>query len=216
MRGRKASAREPSGQDKRRQAFTQVIRQQEATLLRAARRLCGGEDQAQDLVQDTLVKGYAAYVDGRFAEGTNARAWLLRILTNHYITEYNRRQKWDAPLDVATLAMDGGAVPDALRAAPSSGPEALLLADTLDEPLETALAAISPDLRACVVMVDIEEVSYEDAARALDIPIGTVRSRLFRARQQLHAAFVRVWPSAPDAVKHFPAPAWSLPAGGPA
>ena len=57
----------------------------------------------------------------------------------------------------------------------------------MDEPLENALAALSPDLRMCVVLVDIEEMSYDEVAGALNVPIGTVRSRLFRARQQLHA-----------------------------
>ena len=183
-----AETNTPMEVEKRRQAFTRIITEQEATLLRAARRLCAsGEDQAQDLVQDTLIKGYAAYIDGRFAEGTNARAWLLRILTNHYITEYNHRQKWDAPQNVEALTMEGATIPAALRAGETDNPENALLAATLDEPLERALAAVSPDLRACIALVDIEEISYEEASHILDIPIGTVRSRLFRARQQLHA-----------------------------
>jgi RNA polymerase sigma-70 factor (ECF subfamily) len=62
-----------------------------------------------------------------------------------------------------------------------------LLASTLDEPVEAALARLSPELRACVILVDIEELDYAEAAVALGVPLGTVRSRLFRARQQLHA-----------------------------
>ena len=172
----------------RRANYTRLIEQYETTLLRAARRLCGGrEDQAQDLVQDALIKGYVAYLDGRFVEGTNARAWLLRILTNNFITEYNRHQKWDAPVDVDTLTADGETGPVQLRAADADRPDTALLETTLDEPLEKALASLSPDLRACVVLADIEEMSYEEVAGALGVPIGTVRSRLFRARQQLHA-----------------------------
>lgn len=173
----------------RRTRYTLIIAQQETTLIRAARRLCGSgkEDQAQDLVQDTLIKGYAAFVEGRFEEGSNARAWLLRILTNNYITDYNRRQKWEASIDVDTLTSDGAAGPESLRAAEADRPEEALMAPLLDEPLETALNALPHDLRACVVLVDIEEMTYEEVATALQVPIGTVRSRLFRARQQLHA-----------------------------
>lgn len=178
-----------SDMDARRARFALIIVQQEATLLRAARRLCGGskEDRAQDLVQDTLLKGYAAFVEGRFAEGSNARAWLLRILTNNYITDYNRRQKWDAAVDMDTLTADGDTGPQILRASEADRPEEALLAQLLNEPLETALNSLSQDLRACIVLVDIEELTYEKVALALHVPIGTVRSRLFRARQQLHA-----------------------------
>lgn len=173
---------------KRRAAFTQIMEAHEVSLLRAARRMCGTrEEMAQDLVQDTLVKAYRAYVDGRFEEGTNARAWLLRILTNCFITDYNRRQKWDATVDVDTLTAEGEIGPESLRATPADRPEEALMANTLDEPLEKALDNLSNDLRACVVLVDIEELTYDEAALALGVPIGTVRSRLFRARQQLHA-----------------------------
>jgi RNA polymerase sigma-70 factor (ECF subfamily) len=188
--GRKTKQTEP-GRDtvaQRRANYTRLIQQYETTLLRAARRLCGGrEDQTQDLVQDTLIKGYAAYIDGRFAEGTNARAWLLRILTNNFITEYNRHQKWDAPVDVDTLTAEGEVGPVQLHASAADRPDTALLETTLDEPLENALSSLSPDLRICVVLVDIEEMSYDEVAGALGVPIGTVRSRLFRARQQLHA-----------------------------
>ena len=170
-----------------RSAYTTIIEEQQAVLLRAARRLCGGkEDYAQDLVQDALIKGYTAFVEGRFQEGTNVRAWLLRILTNGFITEYNRTRKWDASLDVDTLAADGSTGIAALHAPASGNPEDALLACSLDEAVEKAVASLSHELRTCVILVDIEEMDYAETAHALDIPIGTVRSRLFRARKQLH------------------------------
>src|SRR5688500_4288305 len=84
----------------RRAAFGELARVHEAELLRVARRMCSrDEEHARDLVQDTFVRAYEAYVEGRFRQGSNARAWLLRILTNGFINDY-RRQKWEANVDL--------------------------------------------------------------------------------------------------------------------
>lgn len=174
--------------EKRRRDFARLIEEHQTTLLRSARRLCsGGEDQAQDLVQDALIRGYRAYLAGRFEEGTNARAWLLRILTNLYFTEYQRHKRWDAGVDLDTLTGEGDTGPDALRAKETDRPEDVLLANSLDEPLELALKKLPDDLQTCVILVDIEELSYDEAATIMEVPVGTIRSRLFRARQKLHA-----------------------------
>ena len=171
-----------------RQAFAQTLREQEAALLRAARRLCrGDEDRAQDLAQDALIRAFESFVAGRFREGLNVRAWLLRILTNLYINEYHRRQKWDANVDLETLTAGGETGPPATHAPASDVPGAALLAATLDEGLETALASLSDPLRLCVLLVDLEGLDYAEAAAALQVPVGTIRSRLSRARLQLHA-----------------------------
>lgn len=167
----------------RRAAFEDEARRNEGALLRAARRLTSGdEDRAQDLVQEALVKGYEAYVAGRFAGSDGARAWLLRIMTNGFINEYRREAKWASDRD-----LDDPGVECALVGRQSDRPDAALLAATLDEPLERALASLSPEARACVVLVDIEGLEYSEAAQALSLPIGTVRSRLSRARLRLHA-----------------------------
>ena len=136
-------------------------------------------------MQDTLVRAYEAYLDGRFQAGTNARPWLLRILTNLYINDHNRRKRWDAGIDVETLTSSGEAGPASTHAAPADIPGVTLMADTLDEELEAALAQLSEGLRLCVVLVDMQGLEYAEAAAALDVPIGTVRSRLARARMQL-------------------------------
>jgi len=185
--------RQPPAADaaERRAAYAQIIAQQEPVLLRAALRMCGGDgDRAQDLVQDALVRGYEAYIAGRFAEGTNARAWLLRILTHGFINDYNRRKKWQAGVDIDTLTAQGEMAPEPLRAAAGDQPDCTLMAATLDEPLERALAALSAEMRAVVVLVDVEGMEYAEAAAALQIPIGTVRSRLARARLLLHALLI--------------------------
>lgn len=186
--GRKAAsaALDEKNQARLRAAFAKLLDQHEAALVRAARRLCGGnDDEAQDLVQDALVKGYSAYVDGRFAEGTNARAWLLRILTNGFINGYHHKKRWEDPGDIDQLQLDGAI---SLRASEADQPDAALFAGTLDEPVERAVASLSPELRTCIELVDIGDMDYAAAAVTLNVPIGTVRSRLFRARQQLHRA----------------------------
>lgn len=171
----------------RRAAFADLARVHEARLLSAARRLCRGEeDRAQDLVQDALVRAYEAYIGGKFREGLNARAWFLRILTNLYINDYHRR-RGRAETDLDTLTAGGETGPETARAAPADVPGESLLAATLDEALETALATLSEGLRRCVLLVDVEGLNYAEAAQALNIPVGTVRSRLSRARFHLHA-----------------------------
>ena len=187
-RGKKAKVEEPrDSNERRRTAYTLLMTEHEPALLRVAYRLCGGkEDQAQDLVQDALIQGYEAFVNGRFTPGTNARAWLTRILTNRFINTYRRDKRWNSGVDVDKLSSDGAAVPDALRVRADAQPDAVLLSKCLDEPLERALAALSDEMRACVILVDIEGTEYAQAAEILGIPIGTVRSRLSRARALLH------------------------------
>ncbi len=171
---------------RRRAEFAALARTHERDLMRASRRLCRGDgDRAADLVQDTLVRAYEAYLDGRFQGGTNARPWLMRILTNLYINDHNRRKRWDAGIDVETLTSGGAAGPASTHAAPADTPGVSLLAGTMDEELEAALARLSEGLRLCVVLVDMQGLEYAEAAAALGIPLGTVRSRLARARMQL-------------------------------
>lgn len=167
--------------------FAQMTAENEGKLLRLARRLCSGnEDKAQDLVQDTLIRGYQAYTEGKFQEGTNAGAWLMRILTNNFLMDY-RRQKHLADIDLDSVVTEGKILPESLRASKGDRPDTALLTRTLDEDLERALATLSPTMRLCVVLVDIEELSYIEAARILSVPVGTVRSRLFRAHEKLAA-----------------------------
>lgn len=170
----------------RRALFAQIARRYEPDLMRLAKRLCmGNHDRAEDLVQETLVRAYQAYIAGRFDDNANPRPWLLRILTNLFINEHNRRRKWDSPTDFDTLTSQGEAGPAATHASPDDIPGVRMLAQILDEELEMALMQLSEPLRLCIILVDIEEMDYAEAAASLGIPIGTVRSRLSRARMQL-------------------------------
>lgn len=155
-------------------------------MMRLAHRLCRGDaDRAADLIQDALVRAYQAYAAGRFTQGSDARPWLLRILTNAFINDYHHRKRWDAGTDIDTLTAQGEGGPPSTHAAPADVPGVTLLQGTLDETLEWALAMLSAKLRLCVTLVDMEGLDYAQAAAALGVPIGTVRSRLARARMQL-------------------------------
>ena len=177
---------EPARVEQRRADFAALARRHEGDLLRAARRLCRGDaERAQDLAQDTLVRAYEAYRDGRFRDGSNPRPWLMRILTNLFINDAHRRRRWEAGVDVDTLTSGGEAGPPQTHAPPSDIPGVALLEGILDEELERALETLPDPLRLCVVLVDIEGLEYAEAAAALAVPIGTVRSRLARARMRL-------------------------------
>lgn len=169
-----------------REAFMRMVRQCESNLVAAARRLCrGGEECAQELVQDALVRAYDAYRRGLFRDGNAPQPWFLRIMTNGFINEYRRKQKWDAGIDVETLTAGGETGPAATHAAAADTPGHALLSASFDEPLQRALDSLPDSLRLCVLLVDVENVSYDEAAEALKIPVGTVRSRLSRARFKL-------------------------------
>ena len=180
-------ASQPSSYETKRREFAALAHTHEIALVRASLRLCRGRhDRAQDLAQDTLVRAYQAYLDGRFQQGSNAWPWLLRILTNLFINDLNHRKRWEADVDLDTLTLSGNAGPAQTHAAPADVPGTDLLARTLDEELEHALARLSDSLRVCVLLTDMEGLSYEETAQILGIPIGTVRSRLARARMKLH------------------------------
>lgn len=175
-----------------RDRFAQMAKQAEAALMRAALRLCrGGHDCAQELVQDALVRAYEAFRKNQFDESrsqtpASVSAWFVRIMTNSFINQYRRSQKWDAGVTVDTLTSGGAAGPKQTQADLRDIPGELLLQMTLDEPIEYALAQLPDGLRMAVLLVDVQGYSYEEAAQMLGIPVGTVRSRLSRARYQLH------------------------------
>ena len=149
-------------------------------LYATALRLTRNRADAQDLVQDTLVKAFR-FAD-RFEAGTNLKAWLYTILHN---TWRNRRR--DAARD--TVEVDSERVDEAAATAdgPSSAdtPERILLRDTLDADLQAALDALPDAFREAVWLRDVEEFSYAEIATMLNIPIGTVMSRISRGRRLL-------------------------------
>jgi RNA polymerase sigma-70 factor (ECF subfamily) len=160
------------------------------SLYRTALRLSRDRADAEDLVQDTYLKAFRAA--DRFAPGTNLRAWLFTILHN---TAKNRSR--DRARD--TVAIDSDVVDRAADAAPpGSGtsdlatPETLLIRDTLAPELQAAIDALPESFREAVWLRDVEEFSYAEIAEMLDVPIGTVMSRISRGR---HLLFERLNPT---------------------
>jgi len=148
---------------------------------RVARHLVGSREEAEDLMQETYARAFRSWQS--FQPGTNLRAWLLRILTNLNIDRGRRLQRTPdtQPLEandyflVDKLEEAGGPITDEERV------DERLSQDNIVE----ALAAVPHDFRDVIVLVDIGDFSYADAAQILDIPIGTVMSRLHRGRRIL-------------------------------
>ena len=152
----------------------------------AALRLTRNADQAQDLVQDTYLKAIRAR--DSFAAGTNLKAWLYTILHN---TWRNRRRdsaraRVEFDSDLVEQAADTSAAD--WPAKQFESPETLLMRDSIDGDLQDALDALPESFREAVWLRDVDELSYQEIADTLAIPIGTVMSRLSRGRKQLYEA----------------------------
>ncbi|MDE3155942.1 MAG: sigma-70 family RNA polymerase sigma factor [Acidobacteriota bacterium] len=175
---RRESSGGPDDDDGRSGQFAREALSYLDRLYGAALRLTGNPADAEDLVQETYLKAFR-FAD-RFEPGTNLRAWLFTILHN---TERNRRR--DAAHDMSTP--DSDAV-DRAAARPGQAPtpEQLLLRETLDADLQSALDGLPPAFREAVWLRDVEELAYADIARALGVPMGTVMSRISRGRRLLY------------------------------
>lgn len=151
-------------------------------LHRAALRYTRNRADADDLVQDTLARAFAAWP--RFQAGSNVRAWLLRILSNSFISGYRRqkrRRQFAARGEEAVRVVYG------TEAVEPRHPVAVLCERSLGDEVVEALAELGPDFRRVVELADLRGARYKDIAAELGVPVGTVMSRLFRARRQLEA-----------------------------
>jgi RNA polymerase sigma-70 factor (ECF subfamily) len=148
---------------------------------RVARGLVGSREEAEDLVQDTYARAFRSWQ--QFTPGTNLRAWLLRILTNLNIDRARRQQRRPEtqPLEEGDYFLYNRLEEQAGQ--PLEEEEVVERLSQHD--IVSALSAVPHDFRDVLVLVDIGDFSYQDAAQILDIPIGTVMSRLHRARRVL-------------------------------
>ena len=156
-------------------------------LFGTALRLTRNRQDAEDLLQETYLRAFAHY--DSFREGTNLKAWLFRILRNGFINGY--RQKKAGPREV-DLERGDATFEAALEevAPPAPTPEDEIVAKTLDGDVARALAALPEDFRIVVELVDLQDFSYREVAEILDIPLGTVMSRLYRGRRLLEEALL--------------------------
>lgn len=153
-----------------------------------ALRLARNRTDAEDLVQDALLRAYRGY--HTFREGTNLRAWLFRILTNTFINEYRRRSR--RPQE--TELVDGGEfIPyrpgdhQQVRSW-SRAPEDQLIEQIFESDIVEAIENLPVIYRIPVLLADVEGLSYKEIAKSLDVPMGTVMSRLHRGRNALRKA----------------------------
>jgi RNA polymerase sigma-70 factor (ECF subfamily) len=171
-----------SNSEKREEAFARYVLPEVEMLLRVARSLTPRPADAEDLVQDTLLRAFRA-IDA--FDGAHPRAWLLTIMRNAEINRTRRRRP--------KLLDDQDATLDRLAATQGSGaetPEGLVVGETFDAVVADALAQLPDRFRQVVILVDVERLSYAEAAQALGLPVGTVMSRLHRARARIRKRLV--------------------------
>jgi len=152
-------------------------------LYSAALRLTAGPADAEDLVQETYTKAYASF--HQFKPGTNLKAWLYRIMTNAYINMYRKAQRSPRTSDDADVEDWQLAKAESHASSPTPSAEAAALATMPDGEILAAMQSLSPEFRYTVFLADIEGLSYKEIAEATVVPVGTVMSRLSRARSQL-------------------------------
>ena len=146
-----------------------------------ALRLTTDPNDAEDLVQDTIVKAYRFF--SSYEKGTNAKAWMFRILKNSFINNYRKSSKKPSQVDYDEVS----SYYESVRAerTDTSDLENLMFREMMDDDLSEALTRLPEDFRTVVLLCDVEGYTYEEIANMLDVPIGTIRSRLHRGRNLL-------------------------------
>jgi RNA polymerase sigma-70 factor (ECF subfamily) len=170
---------------KERAQFEEAVLPHLDALYGSAYRLTRNGGDAEDLVQDALLRAYRFW--DSFQEGSNCKAWLFKILTNTFINSYKRKKRSKEILNAAVAEQEStdGVLIHA-QALSQRTPAELIVEQSLSEDVERALAAIPADFRVAVVLCDIEGFSYKEIAEIIECPVGTVMSRLHRGRRLLH------------------------------
>ena len=167
-----------STSDQRRAAFEAEALPHLDTVYRVALRLSGNEAQAEDLVQETMLKAFRSW--HQYKPGTNVRAWLLTILRHSFINEYRKARRQAAEVDVHRV--EGFTVFEHVQEA---DPEGRFFDQIVDDEVLRAIDRLPDEFRETLVLSDVEDLSYAEIAEVTEVPVGTVKSRLFRARQAL-------------------------------
>jgi RNA polymerase sigma-70 factor (ECF subfamily) len=149
-------------------------------LYRVALRLTANAADAEDLVQETMLRAYRSW--DRYTPGTNAKGWLLTILRHLFINEYRRKTRHPETVDVDTIE------PFALfQEVQEEDPQGAFFDKIVDDEVLRAVDQLPEAFREAVTLSDVEGLSYEEVAKVLDVPVGTVKSRLYRGRRLLQA-----------------------------
>ena len=177
--------------------FEREVLDRRAELYPAALKMTRNPSDAEDLVQETLIRAFAGM--RHYEPGTNARAWLYRIMANTFINTCRKRKR--EPIHVLSPELDNpvlAAVPDAASCPEGCAPsaEAEVLGRFANSDFFTALAELPECFRAVAYLADVEGYSYRDIAEMIGVPIGTVMSRLSRARAKLRTRLAQYAPNA--------------------
>jgi RNA polymerase sigma-70 factor (ECF subfamily) len=175
---RRSSEAEPTLDDV--DLFGQLVEAHRDKLYRVAYRMAGDVDDAQDLLQDALVEAYRAF--RKFQRGSHFDKWLYRIMTNTFIDRQRRRKRAGVRLSLDSPADEGEEAQARDLPDPDSDPSDILMRETLAEPIQRALDSLPAEFRMVLILADVEEFSYEEIGQMMGTPVGTVRSRLHRAR----------------------------------
>ncbi len=164
------------------------------SLYASALRMTRNPADAEDLVQETMLRAYRSF--DRFEEGTNLKAWLFRIMTNAYINTYRKKQR--EPKKVSSEEIEDFDLYQELKNHDdqfSQTPERIVLDSLVDSDIVDAIDDLPEQFRLAVVLSDVEGFSYAEMAEIMDVPLGTVMSRLHRGRKALQK---RLWELARD------------------
>ena len=165
--------------DQQKKLFQELLMPELGALFRTALRMTRNREDAEDLVQETTTKAFSA-ID-RFEEGTNFRAWIFKILTNTFINNYYRVRERDKLPSLDEMEEESAFQP----VFNGISPEQALLNTLTKEDIQKAIDVIPIDFKSVVILNLVEGFSYKETAEILDIPIGTVMSRLHRGRKIL-------------------------------
>jgi len=148
-----------------------------------ALRMTGDGDDANDLVQDTFLKAFRFF--DKFEKGTNCKAWLFRIMKNTFINTYRKKTKEPDKVDYEEIENFYENVKPS--STDSAHLEKEIYDNLLDDEISSAIASLPDDFKTVIILSDIEGFTYDEIADFIDCPVGTVRSRLHRARKMLFA-----------------------------
>jgi RNA polymerase sigma-70 factor (ECF subfamily) len=181
-----AAAPHVAASDARNREFAEVALPHLPSLGRVAMALTGNEADADDLVQETFLRAYRHW--NTFEHGTDCRRWLSTICRNAFLEQRRREARSVAVEDQELESLAAARLHAQARA---SGVDHIYTRLDLGPAISAAIAALEPPFRDVVVLADVEGFTYEEVAEALGIPVGTVRSRLYRARRHLQEALLR-------------------------
>lgn len=182
------TATEPDGRQDQ-QLFEQAAMPYLDALYNTALRMTRNAQDAEDLVQETYLKAYRHF--DKFQPGTNLKAWLFKIMKNTFINDYRKRQLVPPESDFAEFEESFESELSEEATQQIKNPEQEALENVLDEDVQRALDELPADYRMVVLLADVEGFAYREIAEILDIPVGTVMSRLYRGRKKLETDMLR-------------------------